>query len=137
MTETTEQTNAQIMADRYRAMADWLAAHPNVPVDIEWVMLSVFNTDEDNREQARAVARAVGKAEKNYYGNYFELSVQIAEGVRFEWNTHRDNMCERRQVGERTIVHEAKPAEPERIEVVPVYEYDCEPMFAPGEGASA
>lgn len=135
MTET--KTNAQIMAERHRLMADWLDAHPDVPVDLEYVMHSILHLDSDAKEQARAVIRAVGKAEKNYYGDYFEVAVQIAEGVRFEWNAKRQNVCTARQVGERTIVHEAEPAKPKRTEVVPVYEYDCEPLLAPDSEAVA
>lgn len=121
----SDKTNAQIMAERYRAMADYLEAHPDTPVNKRVVTFDIWSKT-DTAAQRRELIAAVGSVEKVYLGSLFVLRKQIAEDVQIEWNTNRENACRQVQVGEREVELPAQPAREARTIVEPVFEWRCD-----------
>lgn len=121
----SDKTNAQIMAERYRAMADYLEAHPDTPVTTRVVTFDIWGKT-DTAAQRRELIAAVSSVEKVYLGSLFVLRKQIAEDVQIEWNTNRENACRQVQVGEREVELPAQPAREARIIVEPVFEWCCD-----------
>jgi hypothetical protein len=100
-----------------RQLADWLEAHPEVPVP-------TYNQSSVAVEAADlpTIARAMGQAEKTAYGDYFRLSKRFG-GVEYYCYTDRDAVCTRTKVGTKVI-----PAQEARV--VDVWEWDCNPVLA-------
>ena len=121
-------SSGQDFAASLRQIADWYDAHP----DMEGATEISVNVTKEGRESAARVARALGRAEKNTSGFVFVLSRNFgAVDLRFLY--WRDQVCERRVVGTRTVA--AQPAMPEREEEL--IEWDCGSLLSHDEGGEA
>lgn len=117
------------------ALANWLAANPNVPLPKGRLEAQVYEYGEDANERVRAifkqVVHAAARTDKRLDDNFYRLLVSFGGGVEYEAWTSRSEVCTPRKVGTKTVPKR------EYVEVgthvVPVYEYDCPPLLAPRE----
>ena len=96
-----------------------------------------INAMVDGKEDLAEFARVAGYVEKDYSGSFATLRKQFGP-ISYEVFTHRNNVCERVQVGTETITEEVP--DPEKIAEVPtvtvtreqpVYEWRCdEPLLS-------
>lgn len=143
--ETAQQdkpklTNAQIVAKRYRAMANWLEQHPDVPVygwetcNLQVFAGSVKEDDETEKQLMARAARAMGKGRKEYSDDWFDIHADMPDGCEYTVSASRENTCVRKQVGTKTVTVPGRPAQEaveETTKEVPVYEWDCTGILEP------
>lgn len=137
MSTTTERTTA----DKLRAVADLLDAHPDLPppcvwsyahsgVSVQWQLMNDDDAKDDQRAAARRIMRAIGgKWTKNPWGDRFDFE-QVVDGIKVEICASREQVCGRRVVGTEEVTHPAVEAQPERTETREVVEWDCSPVLA-------
>lgn len=91
-----------------REMADFLEAHPAVPVP--WFFEHAF---VETKAEIVRIAREGGGWDKAHAGGYFSLRKEFSGGVVFSVSVAREQVCERVVVG-----HHIVPAVnlPERVE---------------------
>lgn len=131
------------LADKLRAAADLIEAHPGLPVpvvfayssgqvDVTWQLMNGA-TKDTQRDAAQQILRAVGgKWQKKPWDDRFDFE-QDRDGLNLQIYTHRDQVCERRVVGTEAVTipaSEAIPAQPERTEEREIVEWDCSPVLA-------
>lgn len=130
-------------SETHRAVADFLDAHPGIPVpytavydhqpdvaDLSWYMHINGKGDETvQREAAQAIVRGVGgKWDKEFSDNEARFA-QRRDGLNMLVVVVREAVCERRVVGSETVVVPAIEAEPERTVVREIVEWDCSPVL--------
>lgn len=106
--------------DGLRELADFLEAHPGLPVPgAQNHSVYVFT-----KEQLAAAAREPGvRWQKNGSGDYFKLTVTFSGEQSYEVFTERAEVCRKVVTGKRTL-----PARPEQD--VETYEWVCdEPLL--------
>ena len=108
-----------------RDLADFLDAHPNVPVPGSEQTLNVF---VDDRATLAAIARE-GRWEKHYYTNWFTLVAAFGP-ITLHINLDREQVCRKVVTGSRVVP--ARAAEPEHVEEVT--EWICEDLPLLHEG---
>lgn len=109
----------QPLIDGLREFATFLEQNPDVPTP--YVSAPSFSYFVDTREEMQAFARMLGDTEKEYINEYFYLK-KFFGPVRFDVNSYRSLVCEKRIVGTKTI-----PAQPERTEQI--VEWECASIF--------
>ncbi len=116
----SERTNAQYAAG-LRGIADWYEAHPEAPQP--HTCMQVFSVY--TKEEAVAVARALGHAEKRMdnYGLFY-LGRDFG-GERLEFIFDRAVVCERRVIGTEYVPEVVVPACTREI-----VEWDCGSLLA-------
>lgn len=92
-----------------RQLLDFLEARPELPFTVPTVMASI-----GSREEMRQCALALGEAEKEYEGNWFNV-YRMFGPIKYEVFCNRELVCEKRVVGTRTV--------PEHTEEV--VEWEC------------
>jgi len=103
-----------------RAIADWIEAHPEVPIQFR---RSLTFGVEDSRENAVLAARALGHCDKRMEDTMFKLARPFG-AIELQLLFWRATVCERRVVGTRQIPEHHSPASTEEI-----VEWDCHPIF--------
>lgn len=144
-TTTVEKTEAQKMATQYREIAKWLEQHPDLPVVAEGSALTVrkiygfaeIGTNDEVRAQCAAVAKMLGRSEKDYNDTWFMLRAEIAPSVEYEFNANREQVCRKKFVGMETVTlpatpaRPAQPAQPERTGEREKFEWECVGILDP------
>lgn len=140
-------TREEVIAG-FQAYVDLLRAHPEMPVTYPlkltlWVHRTSWDAPDDRPEKLAAVLRALPGA----YTRKPDASGTMTwegwlHGLAVDVVVDRDAVCERVQVGEETVEHEATeeqviPAREAWTETVPVYEWRCGPVLTAGETAAA
>lgn len=116
-------TKRAALIDGLRELADWLAAHPNVPVaSYELAYDHSFDVYVDEKADIVPVLLATGQIEKKYRDDDVDLIRRFSGGVTYECSIRRSKVCQKVKVGERTV-----EAVPEHVE--DVYEWKCEPLL--------
>lgn len=127
-------TDAASVAAGYRHLADLIESGA-APVPVG-PAVDLFLRSHDPAEQpaaARDLMRALGggRYDKDESGSSLLLD-GMCGGLPVRIWVQRDAVCERVQVGEKTVEYEAQPAReamPARTETVPVYEWKCAPLL--------
>lgn len=96
-------------------LAKFYEEHPDFPQFDTYI----FNVWLKDKETFQKAARELGDSKKGAVSDYFFLKRQFGP-FRLDVNVQRDLICEKRQVGTRTI-----PAYSSPEQVVPVYEWTC------------
>ena len=110
-----------------REMLDYLEARPDVPMPYLMSINAFAGADDLGK-----IAKAMGGVDKDIVGDSFFLRRTFGS-LSLDVNFPRDEVCERRVVGTKTIA--AKAAVP--MHEVDVYEWDCPPsILAPVEPPS-
>lgn len=110
-----------------RELADFLAAHPEIPVHDYDLNIQLYGFDKD---ALVAVVRAGGaKWRKLHFGSIFELRTTFTGDVTLGLNADRAEVCERVVTGTKTVHHDAQPAVEEHDEEVETVEWVCHPLL--------
>jgi hypothetical protein len=122
-------------ADGLRALADFVEQHPEFPVPTR----EINQCSLDTKEEAAALARALGKCDKQFHGDIFIIAKDFG-GVKLRALFYRDKVCKREKVGVKTIPEQHIPAR--EAEFVPahtedVYEWRCPGSLLGDEEAKA
>lgn len=115
-----------------RALADLLEQNPSLPVpDLTAVAWSIdWGGQDDDAERLAEFARTLpGRVEKEVSNSLFELHARLAEGVTYTIRAMRDAVCNRRQVGTKTVQREVPVETRTEVTQEPVYEWDCQPVL--------
>lgn len=123
MTDTLmHDTDAELIAG-LREFADFLESHPQFTYALQHTR---FLMPVDGDELAPLVSQMGGQREKGVSGDYFGVS-RFFGGIELYVYAPREAVCERRQVGTRTV---EKPVVvgTETVEE-PVYEWNCKPVL--------
>ena len=121
--------------DRLRKLADLLEAKPDLilPYQVGKDSIDFYPTGAAQTAQtAKLFPSGWTKNDPNaskYDADYYKLFGKW-EGVEIIILELRSAVCERVQVGSRTVIVDAVEAAPETTEERPVYEYICEPLLA-------
>jgi hypothetical protein len=108
--------------------------HPELPVP----NISALYVFLKTREQVSSVARSLAKwkLSKSVSREYFDLSLELSAKHKLTYTVPRDKVCERVQVGVKTVEVPAQPAVEAHVEEIPQYEWKCpDALLAPGVGA--
>lgn len=116
---------AQELADGLRELADFVeTVGPKLPVDLDAPYLTAWVFDDYKgveakhwltaREKMRRIVKLVGKADKVYKENYFDLRKYFGP-IKLEFTTNRANVCERKVVGTKEIPEHVVAARTEDI----------------------
>lgn len=122
-----------------REVADLLESRPDLPIedygydgergkhaDPAIEITTHFSDSEDFYK----AAKNIGKGEKHADNYQFTLMRRFAKGaVALVYTVGRTTVCERKEVGVKTRVIAARPAEPERTVTETDYEYECPPLL--------
>lgn len=111
-----------------RALADALEADDGLPIPT----MSAPTVWPSTRSELAAVTKAMlraeprGRIEKSPLAStYFNVSKDFGGGVKYDATMAREEVCQRRQVGTKTVTRE-EAVETRTVEVEePVYEWDC------------
>ncbi len=105
-----------------REFIAFMESHPGAPLPC----LSPLNAFVDTKEELAAAARAIGgHIQKQPYDGWYTLRKDFG-AIRYDVNIEREKVCERVEVGTRTIAAQPErvlPATEETIE--PVYDWKC------------
>lgn len=101
------------LTDGLRALADFLDAHPAVPMPYYNTLTAFVDSLDEIAKAARC-----GSWEKNYVTDHFLLTKPFGNHLTLQIATDRKNVCERVVTGTKTL-----PAQPERE--VEVAEWRC------------
>lgn len=132
------------MSSTLRAVAEFIEAHPDIPVpyvavydhrpdlaDVSWYLHINDNAKDaaDQKAKAAAILKAVGgKWDKNFTSD--ARFTQSRDGLNFDVVVAREAVCTPRVVATETVTIPAVEAKPERTEERPVIEWDCAPVLA-------
>mgnify|MGYP001558595815 CR=1 FL=1 len=107
-------------------LADWFAAHPDVPLPDD--PIRVF-AGCNNKSVMGRIARALGKAEKVQEpdSNLFRVCGDFG-GIRVEWISLLSDVCERKVIGTEEVPAEIVPAHTREI-----VEWECSALLEPEE----
>lgn len=119
-----KQRNAVIQG--LRELADFLALHPDVPCDSYGVSMQVYGLNKD--DLVRAVRAGGVEWRKLHFGSYFELRATFSGEVSIGLNTDREQVCEKRVVGQETV-EVPDPDAPKVTVTRDVIEWDCTPLL--------
>jgi hypothetical protein len=108
------------LVEGLRKLADFIEEHPELPISdpeisVEYWIHEPYTFDDDQRsvkERMQVAARALGRANKEYYGSYFNLSRKFSEHVKLEFTSDRQEVC-RRVVKE--VVHHPEQIVPQKV----------------------
>jgi hypothetical protein len=128
-------------ADRLRAAADFLDAHPGLPVpvitsyssgtvDIGWQLMNDDAVKDDQRPAVQQIIRAIGGKWSKQEGGDTLCLRQKRDGLGLCIFVTREQVCERVVTGEELVTVPAVDARPERTEVREIVEWRCEPVLA-------
>lgn len=121
-------TSQQKFSQALREVADFYDQHPEIKTPVLGEM-TIFGAD---KEQIALGARAFGKADKVFKGEYFSLIKTFPSGMRLEYFADRERVCERVKVGEEVIPAHVIPAQEETIveeKIKEVFEWRCGSIF--------
>jgi hypothetical protein len=137
------------MSETLRAVADLLAAHPDLPLlpyvtlyghrperaDLTWSLHINGNAIDaaDQKAKAALILRTLGgKWNKDFeWGDTDRADfAQARDGLHLRVVVQRSAVCERVVVGEETVTLPAVEAQPERTATREVVEWRCEPVLA-------
>lgn len=94
-----------------RLMADFIEAHPEIPVPLDVVASTFIHTEKDKQKKAAArIAKLLGYVNKGFYDASVYFTRQFSKGVGYQVWFDRDAVCERVVTGTKLI-----PAREERI----------------------
>lgn len=114
-----------------RALADFYEQNLLVPVPTNEAQFNAWLHGDDAAEKLAEIARTIGPVEKHYFGQYFTLR-KCFGAVQLDFNTLREQVCQRKVVGTKHVEEEVIPAHEEEI-----VEWDCsEPILAKGKEES-
>lgn len=127
-------TTAAEYANGLRELADWIEAHPDIPLPPTYFN----NYSMDTKEDAAKCLKALKPCRKEYSGEMFSLSREFGV-IKLKFTFYRNAVCTPKVVGTRIIEAHTKPAVfipaehiPERTEEI--IEWDCHPVLeAPAE----
>lgn len=128
MSDISEHPNADVIR-RFRALADWLESHPEIPTQHEGAFAIYCFT----REQLADVARAMpGVKRKDYDDNFARVHGEVG-GFSVYAFTDRNQVCRKieKQVTRPAEPEQVIPAKPERVETV--VEWECGDSILRGE----
>lgn len=151
MTDPAAHTAAAFERNQQRAahlhaLADWLAAHPELdPYHVQFgtdsLVVKVYGIVD--RDELAAIARAVGgRWDKHDDDLLFRLTREILDGVTVDLVVNREAVCEWVTTGEETV--EIVEPDPDlvaqlptvtRIETRKVGEWQCKPVLPGVEAA--
>lgn len=126
------------LIEGYRALADLLAAHPDLPRPVHGLYHTVwfsFWNDSAKTDMARVRNLIGGKFKKEVDRNYFTLIGEL-HGLTIKLNAFRDDVCTRVVVGTEIVVEEIP--DPKFMAEVPtvlvreereVVEWKCPPIL--------
>jgi hypothetical protein len=121
VSETAETLKRQARITGLRQLADFLEAHPNLPVPYSGSQ----NVFVYGRDALAAVAREPGvRWQKRVADSYYALVVEFAGDYSYEVNVDREQVCRKVVTGSQIV-----PAQPEREEETFIWECD-EPLLA-------
>jgi hypothetical protein len=109
-----------------RLLADWLEAHPEIPLPT----YHINNYNLDTKEQAAELVRAFGSCKKKYSDDMFYVSKQFGV-LNYEFSFYRSGVCTPRVVGVETIPAMFVEAHTIPARTKEIVEWDCEPILAP------
>lgn len=125
-----------------RAIAAWMDSHPEAEIDAVTLDVVVGRNTvryygvKDAADLADRARRVGGRwAKETDDVGLFRLRQEIVPGVFYELIANREDVCERVQVGEETVL-EPDPSSTTAVKlpmverVVPVYEWRCDPILA-------
>jgi hypothetical protein len=122
---TTENTE---FAEGLRKVADFYEQHPEVVAP----RISIDNFALSSKEEASAVARALGSCRKTYSDDMLTISRDFGPvEVRFYFT--RSEVCTRKVVGIETVPAEFVPAYTRPARTRDIVEWECEPLLAANE----
>ena len=109
-------------------LAKWLEAHPEVPLP-ERRFVAYVNGEDDSKEGAARIMRAMGSCEKCYSDvGLFYLEKEF-QGVKLSLMFDRDKVCERVVTGVKTIEAKFVPAHTIEAKTVEIVEWRCGPIL--------
>lgn len=135
--QSTETPDHIAKAEGLRALADMIEQHPEIARYANLRDLYVFHvrSAEDHAEIARAALASGAQVDKDVSETLYNLILRFGR-VHAYVLAHRDDVCERVQVGTETVTE----PDPDALEAVPmveverpVYEWQCSPLLAGGE----
>ena len=125
--------NRRTYVNGLRAAADFYEQHVDVKLPGD---TGINNYIVNTKEDARVIIKALGSCKKKYDDVYFHISKEISPGFTLRFVLTRDNVCEKVQVGTKSVPEHVIPAEPAREEKVvlareePIWEYRCPSILA-------
>lgn len=133
-------TSREEMIRSLRSFATFLEENPEVPTpdtyDFQYSSLMAWSmlSKDQLATIAKSAAKHGYKVNKEYQGNYFDLTIGNPDGLTFRAFVTRDTVCRKVDTGR----VETYKTYPENIEFVererPVYEWVCdEPLLSGGE----
>jgi hypothetical protein len=141
-TSTTTSDTQPTFAQKLRAVADLIEAHPDLPlpsvfayqgsqkVDVSWQLMNNEATKQVQRAAAVQIVQTLGGSwDKSAWDDRFDLSTE-RDGLDLKILSARDQVCERIVTGVETVTVPAVEAQPERTEEREVVEWRCEPLLA-------
>jgi hypothetical protein len=114
-----------------RLLADFLEIlereEPKLAEEV-YFSASAWIYPSDGLDHISKFAKLLAPCNKRYSESYFELSKWFGS-IRFEANSSRETVCEKRVVGTKT---EIVPARAEQIRTVEIVEWECKPLLGTG-----
>lgn len=108
-----------------RALADFYDAHPEIATPEP--EHSVYSMNE--KEEAAAVVRALGKCEKRYADNMFYISREFGP-ITLKFVFYRSAVCVRKVVAVEEVPEEVIPERVVPAHKREIVEWECEPILA-------
>ena len=128
-------------ADGLRQLADFIAAHEEIPVPLPLVCHTfVHGPKAEQKDHAAQTVRALGKVTKDSFSDNLQLLHKFNESVTYEVWYDRDALCERVVVKTEEIPERVMPATQETVipaHTAEIVEWRCHPILEPEEPASA
>jgi hypothetical protein len=129
-------TNQELVAG-LRGLADFYEQNPELELPNGFDRLDVWLNKDNAAAAIRRLVKVVGKVEKINFGNSIAFRTCVA-GFVLDFNVQREVVCERVQIGtktipERIIAAVAEEIVPEHEE--PVYAWECGSLLKPKEEA--
>lgn len=142
---TQSPSTKRTMPETFRAVADLIEAHPEIPLpyvsvydhspdraDLHWYLhINARAADaEDQRAKAAAIVKAIGGKWRKDFDSDEASFRQQRDGFNMGVVVVREAVCERVVVGEETVTIPAVEAQPERTTTREIVEWRCEPMLS-------
>lgn len=121
-TEMSTTDRATEVADGFRALADFIDAHPDWADRFGWQTINVYCTTPE--EFTTKVSELGGRRDKTANGDFFGVDRTFG-GVTVYLYTDRENVCEQVKVGERTVEREITEVVGVETVVEDVFEWVC------------
>ena len=131
-------TDQKALRDSLHEATEWLDTHPDFILGaiyknfekIELVSYA-YDNNKEGIKQALFDSRTTGiKFDKEYTGDYLNLKLELSKNLVVRVPFDRDEVCERRVVGTRTVEREiATGWRKENVEE-DIVEWDCPPLLS-------